>query len=206
MTVSVSRPERSTVPGMAPVASPSRTVSTPLTNTWCTPVDPAVRRTAPPGRSSTSRAGSAPTVSGIEDHEVGPRPDGDPPSVAQAEQARRLAGERVDRLLERHEPPAAQAVRQELGRVRTAAHAIEVRAGVGPGEQHVVVVPHPGPQRPGLVVVARRRRPQHGPQLVGEHDVDEGVERIGSALARDVTHEPARRARRWRALWVSPIR
>ena len=36
-TVSVSRPERSTVPGSAPVCSPPRTISTPLTMTCSTP-------------------------------------------------------------------------------------------------------------------------------------------------------------------------
>ena len=37
-TVSVSRPERSTRPGSAPVWTPSRTISTPPTQTWPMPV------------------------------------------------------------------------------------------------------------------------------------------------------------------------
>ena len=37
-TVAVSRPERRTVPGVAPVNSPSRAISVPLTSTWRTPV------------------------------------------------------------------------------------------------------------------------------------------------------------------------
>src|SRR5690606_16933820 len=37
-TVRVSRPERSTLPGSLPVCSPFRTICTPLTKTWSTPV------------------------------------------------------------------------------------------------------------------------------------------------------------------------
>ena len=37
-TVSVSRPERRTVPGTAPVNAPSRTISVPLTRTWRMPL------------------------------------------------------------------------------------------------------------------------------------------------------------------------
>ncbi len=41
VTVSVSRPECSRVPGREPVSSPSATTATPLTSTRSTPVDPA---------------------------------------------------------------------------------------------------------------------------------------------------------------------
>src|SRR5947209_15305570 len=37
VTVSVSRPDRNTVPGVAPLTSPRRTISTPLTNTCSMP-------------------------------------------------------------------------------------------------------------------------------------------------------------------------
>ena len=50
-TVSVSRPDRSTVPGRAPVAVPSRHTSTPPTSTDVIPWASATNRGAPEGRS-----------------------------------------------------------------------------------------------------------------------------------------------------------
>ena len=50
-TVSVSRPERRSVPGVAPVGSPPSTTVTPLTSTRSMPVASEWRRQAPPGRS-----------------------------------------------------------------------------------------------------------------------------------------------------------
>jgi hypothetical protein len=50
-TVSVSRPDRSTVPGRAPVAAPSRQTSTPPTHTEVIPYASATKRGAPAGRS-----------------------------------------------------------------------------------------------------------------------------------------------------------
>jgi 3-oxocholest-4-en-26-oate---CoA ligase len=63
-TVRVSRPERNKVPGVAPVALPSANVSVPLTSTLTTPMESAVSRAAPPGRSRTRLAASEPMVAG----------------------------------------------------------------------------------------------------------------------------------------------
>ena len=51
VTVSVSRPDRSTVPGIAPVATPSRHTSTPPTHTDVIPFASATKRGAPAGKS-----------------------------------------------------------------------------------------------------------------------------------------------------------
>ena len=51
VTVSVSRPDRSTVPGIAPVAAPSRQTSTPPTHTDVIPFASATKRGAPAGKS-----------------------------------------------------------------------------------------------------------------------------------------------------------
>src|SRR6202162_4913480 len=50
-TVSVSRPDRSTVPGIAPVATPLRQTSTPPTHTDVIPHASATSRGGPAGRS-----------------------------------------------------------------------------------------------------------------------------------------------------------
>jgi hypothetical protein len=51
VTVSVSRPERNTVPGIAPVAAPSWHTSVPATHTDVIPVASATKRGAPAGKS-----------------------------------------------------------------------------------------------------------------------------------------------------------
>src|SRR6185312_15608814 len=51
VTVSVSRPDRSTVPGSAPVAAPSWHTSVPATHTDVIPFASATKRGAPAGKS-----------------------------------------------------------------------------------------------------------------------------------------------------------
>src|SRR6185437_7918773 len=62
--VSVSRPERSSVPDVIPVGSPPTMRLRPLTRTSMSPTPSERRRTPPPGRSWTRRGAVAPTVSG----------------------------------------------------------------------------------------------------------------------------------------------
>ena len=121
-----------------------------------------------------------------------PRPSR--PRSVQAEQLGGLVGDHLHGALERRELAAAQAVAEEAGRVRRAAHAVEVGAGVGAAEHGSAVVPQLLAQRPRLGVVVGRHGPQHGAQLVVDHDLDERVERVLAALGRDVAHDPALQA------------
>ncbi len=106
----------------------------------------------------------------------------------------RGGGHQAHGLLEPEQLPAAQAVGQERGRVRGAAHPVEVRAGVGTTDQHPVVLPDLGPQLPRVGVVVGRRRPEHRAEVVRDHDVEERVERLHAALGRDVADRPAAQA------------
>ena len=96
--------------------------------------------------------------------------------------------------LERDELAAAQAVAEELRRVRRAAHAVEVRAGVGAADHHERVVPRLGAQLPRLRVVVGRQRPQHRAQVVVDHDVDAACRtcRWPRSFARSATTRPFR--------------
>ena len=191
VTVSVSRPDRSTVPGRAPVASPSTTVSTPLTYTRSTPIDAATMRGAPSGQVAHERGRLAADRVGIEHDEIGERAFDERAAVAQPRTARAAfpvmawTAHSSDTSC-----AAAQRVGEELRGIRAAAHAVEVRTGVAAAEEHVGVVPERAPQRPVGVVVVGRARPQHGAQVVGDHDVDQRVERVVVAsLGGDVAHD-----------------
>ena len=87
----MSRPERSSVPGTAPVGAPSRTISVPLTRTRTTPLLAAMSRGASPGRSWTKRAGSDPTRA-LGRRRTGRRRSPRPPGPDHANQTRRRVG------------------------------------------------------------------------------------------------------------------
>ena len=94
----------------------------------------------------------------------------------------------VHGLLHRDELAAAQAVAEEGGRVVGAAHAVEVGAGVGAADHGPRVAPDRGAHRPRGLVAVVGVGPQHGAQVVGQHDVEQGVEGRGAALGGDVGH------------------
>ena len=81
-------------------------------------------------------------------------------AVAQPEQRRRRAGDELHRALERHQLTAAQAVGEEARGVGRAAHAVEVRTGVGAADHRPRVVPHLAAQLPRRAVVVLRHRPR----------------------------------------------
>src|SRR5918995_544912 len=78
---------------------------------------------------------------GIEHDEVGVEALTHQTPVAQPEQLRRRLRDEVDGFLHRNELAAADHVGEEHGRIRGAAHAVEVRAGVGPADEDVRVPP-----------------------------------------------------------------
>ena len=94
---------------------------------------------------------------GVEHDEVGMEALGDDAPVAQPEQLGRRLRDEVDGLLDRDELAAADHVGEEDGGVRRAAHAVEVRAGVGAADEDVRVAPQRRPAcfHESLVVVRR---------------------------------------------------
>ena len=107
-------------------------------------------------------------------------------AVPQAEERRGLCRHHLHGLLERHQLAAAEHVAEERGGVVGAAHPVEVGTGVGAAEHRTGVGPDRGAHLPRLLVVVVGVGPQHGAQVVGEHDVEQGVEGSGAALGGDV--------------------
>ena len=141
---------------------------------------------------------------GVEDDEVGVEALGDAAPVAQPEQPGGHVGHELHGPLERHQLAAAQGVAEEPGGVRRAAHAVEVRAGVGAAEHGALVGPGLPAQLPRGGVAVGRHGPQDRAQVVGAHDVDQRGERVLAALGGDVAdaadpagpRSPRRRCRR----------
>ena len=131
---------------------------------------------------------------GVEHDEVGVRALGDATAVAQAEQVGRDAGHLAHRLLEREQRPVAHELAEHDRRVVGVAHDVDVRAGVGPAEHDALVAPDLAPGLPALVGHAhgRHQRREHDGegQPVGDHDVEEHVDRVGAALGGDVGDAP----------------
>ena len=194
MTVSVSRPERSTVPGVAPVALPSRRSAVPFTSTRTTPtraggeargVAGQVARPAwrPRSRRCSGSNTTRSAIAALAEHAA----------VAQAEQLGRRLGDELHRPLERARAAAAEAVAEEAGGVGRAAHAVEVGAGVGAAEHGAAGRPTPrrrSSQRRAVVVL--RHRPQHRAQVVGDHDVEQRVEGSTCRARRRCRRRPGR--------------
>src|SRR6202453_2305666 len=122
----------------------------------------------------------------VEDEEVRDVALANEATVAQTEQLCRLRREHVHGLLHRDQLAAAQAIPQEGGRIARAAHAVEVRARVGPADHGARVAPDLRPQSPRRFFAVVGVGPQDGAQIVGQHDVEEGVERSGPPFRRDV--------------------
>ena len=117
-TVSVSRPERISVPGRSPVAAPARTVSAPFTKTCSTPSESATRRELLPGRSAVMWTGPDATVAGSKTVMSAWAPTPERPRSRRPNSDAGALGHEPDRLLDRQQLPAAQAVGEEAGRVR----------------------------------------------------------------------------------------
>ena len=123
----------------------------------------------------------------IEQHEVGVRTGGDPPSVPDAEQVRLASGEHRDRGLEREHAALANPVLQRPHRVAAVGVALRVRAGVAAAELR-------GRVRDQLaeaaVVGAAHRDRELRLEVVADRNVDQHVDgiagRCAAAIDRDV--------------------
>ena len=160
------------------------------------PCEPAVSRAESPGRSRDERGVVGADGVGVEHHDVGDRALAQHAAVAQPEQRRRRARDELHRPLERDQLATAEAVGEEARGVGRAAHAVEVGAGVGAADHRPRVVPHLAAQVPRRAVVVLRDRPQHGAQLVGDHDVEQRAEVRLAALGGDVARRRGRAAPR----------
>ena len=188
--------ERSTVPGRASVATPSID-DRGAVDDHALHADRVGEQAAdvPPGRSSTSFTSPVSTVSGIE-HERGRRgcPRATSPRSRRPNSSAGHLRHQLHAAFHRHELAAAEAVAEELRGVRRAAHAVEVRAGVGAADHHERVVPRLGAHLPRLRVAVGRERPQHGAQVVVDHDVERACRtcRLARSSARSATTRPFR--------------
>src|SRR5215216_2900257 len=114
----------------------------------------------------------------VEHDEVGVESLAHHAPVPQPEQFRRRLRDEVNGFLHRDELAAADHVGAEDGRVRRAAHAVEVRAGIRPADEHVRVAPRVGAHLPRVLVVVGWQGPQHRSELVVDDDVEQRVERV----------------------------
>ena len=115
------------------------------------------------------RSGPGATVSESNTTTSAALPTSSVPRSCEAEHRRRLAGELVDRVLERHDFLVAHPVAEQVGREARVAQLAHVRAGVGQAEQHRVLREQPG-DRFGIVV--------------GEHAREAGLEVLARARGR----------------------
>ncbi len=118
--------------------------------------EPAV----PPGRSSTSCTSPVATVSGSNITTSAWTPSRSSPRSRRPNSCAGRLRHQLHAPLERDELTAAQRVGEERRGVRRAAHAVEVRAGVGAADHHERVVPRLGAHLPRLQVVVGGQRPQ----------------------------------------------
>ena len=133
------------------------TIVVPLTITRCTPIASANSRLVPPGRSSTSF--TSPVRDRLRDRTRRGRRGCPRARSPRSRRPNSCAGHLRHQLhaaFERDELAAAQRVAEERRRVRRAAHAVEVRAGVGAADHHERVVPRLGAHLPRLQVAVGR--------------------------------------------------
>ena len=124
----------------------------------------------------------------IEDAHIGPVALAQVAAAHEAEHVGRLAGELAHRVLERHQLPLAHPCAEQVGGQRRVAQLVDVRAGVGEAERHVLVREQV-PDRLDVVVGdvgAKARR-----EILGDRQLAHHVERAAAALARELAHPPA---------------
>ena len=100
---------------------------------------------------------------GVEHDDVGGLADFERAAVGEAEHAGRLAGELVDRALERHDVLVPHPVAEQVGREARVAELADVRARVGEAEEHGVLGQQLG-DRVGVVV--REHAPEAGLEVL----------------------------------------
>ena len=154
VTVSVSRPERTTRPGRASSNVSPATHGTPLTTTCSMPTAPPYTRPAPAGRSNAHRHRTRADGRRIEHHDVGGEPLGETATIAQAIQRGGRAGEVVNGLFDRHQGMLAHRLGDQRGGEAEAVDHVEVGARVGGTDDGPRVAPHLDPALPRRVVLA----------------------------------------------------
>ena len=159
------------------------------------PTAPAYSRSAPPGRSWRSSAGSLATVSGSNSTRSACAPSAMTPRSRRPNSA---AGTPViwwTPSSSVNRPRSAHQLAEHDRRVVGVAHDVDVRAGVGAAEHDALVAPHLAARLPALVGDAHRRdqRREDGGERepLGDHDVEQHVDRVG-ARARPATDGDAR--------------
>ncbi len=118
---------------------------------------------------------------------------GDAAALLQPVQPGGHVGDQPDRLFKRHHLVLAHAVAEQRRRVDRAAHHVEMRACVRAADHRVPVLPHLGARLPVRLVVAERPRREPGSQLVGDHDVEQRVERLFASGLGDLSDGAAGR-------------
>ena len=113
------------------------------------------------------------------------------PTVAQAVEPRRGAGQQVDGPFERQELVLADSLLQEAGGVAEGGDHVEVGPGIGRPDHGPRVVPDLQARLPVGSRGGRGAARERGPQPVGDGDVDERVERLLAELLGDVAHPAA---------------
>ena len=147
-TVSVSRPERSTRPGTAPVKSPSRHDLGPV-HEHVPDADRLGVQPAGAARQVVAGAHGAVADGGRVEHDhVGERPRRQATAVAQPVEAGRDVGQQPHRLLPTEQAAGPHPVAQHGGRVDGAAHGVEVGAGIGAAHDRPRVLPGLRPAAP----------------------------------------------------------
>ena len=181
------RYERRSLPGRCSSASAtgcsSSRMTVPFTITCRMPTGlSATSRSPSAGKSRMRRSGPGRDAVVVEHHDVGRLADLDRAAVAEAEHAGRLAGELVDRVLERHDFLVAHPVAEQVGREARVAELAHVRAGVGEAEQHRVLREEPR-DRFGIVVGEHAREARV--EVLLERQVEHEVEGRAAALVGD---------------------
>ena len=183
----VQAPPRSTRPGRASTGEASFTTGVPLTNTWTIPSARCSRRRWPFGQVVDHLRLPHGDALRVEEHEIGRAPGCEP---AAALQAIALGGHRrheAHGLFERQASELTHPVAEEIAREALVAERVDVRTRIREGEEAGVVAQQPGDRV--FVAVHHDDTPLPG-QVVLEHQLAEGVERLPPASFRDLRYAP----------------
>ena len=155
--VSVSCPERSTLPLSEPVYSPNSYIGTPLTITWSMPVFPHTRRLPPAGRSGRNSVAVVPIAAGSNTRTSAQIPFLEHATILKPGQLRLLLGQLVHGLLDRHQPELGDGVLEQSAALGVLIHDVVVRPGVRRRDDAAVVAQAPALAAPSPPDCSRRR-------------------------------------------------
>src|SRR5262249_18746065 len=100
-----------------------------------------------------------------------------------AEEVRDLAGQPVDRTLERESLPLPYPLAEQVGRVASVAELVDVGTAVGEPDQEPRIRDH-GPNR--FRILVQQRKVEQRLELVLERHIEHGIGRIDTAQGRDL--------------------